>query len=59
LWKREPDLLARCARLLPLGKMADLDCWITGLRGNSPTPAGNRIIELYDSTRRPGVTSSN
>lgn len=49
LWKREPDLCCTMRKVLPLqGKLADLDCWITGLRRQqSDTRAEIGIIELY------------
>jgi phosphoadenosine phosphosulfate reductase len=49
LWKREPDLCCTMRKVLPLrGKLADLDCWITGLRRQqSDTRSGIGIIELY------------
>jgi len=49
LWKREPDLCCTMRKVLPLqGKLADLDCWITGLRREqSDARAGIGIIELY------------
>lgn len=49
LWKREPDLCCTMRKVLPLqGKLADLDCWITGLRRQqSDTRASIGIIELY------------
>ena len=49
LWKREPDLCCTMRKVLPLqNKLADLDCWITGLRRQqSDTRAGIGIIELY------------
>jgi phosphoadenosine phosphosulfate reductase len=49
LWRREPDLCCTVRKVLPLrGKLADLDCWITGLRREqSETRAGIRIAELH------------
>ncbi len=49
LWQREPDLCCTMRKVLPLqNKLADLDCWITGLRRQqSDTRAGIGIIELY------------
>lgn len=49
LWKREPDLCCTIRKVLPLqSKLADLDCWITGLRRQqSDTRAGIGVIELY------------
>jgi phosphoadenosine phosphosulfate reductase len=49
LWKREPDLCCTIRKVLPLqSKLADLDCWLTGLRREqSDTRAGIGIIELY------------
>lgn len=49
LWKREPDLCCTMRKVLPLrSKLADLDCWITGLRRQqSDTRSSIGIIELY------------
>jgi phosphoadenosine phosphosulfate reductase len=49
LWKREPDLCCTMRKVLPLqNKLADLDCWITGLRRQqSDTRSEIGIIELY------------
>jgi phosphoadenosine phosphosulfate reductase len=49
LWKREPDLCCTMRKVLPLqGKLAELDCWITGLRRQqSDTRSEIGIIELY------------
>jgi phosphoadenosine phosphosulfate reductase len=49
LWRREPDLCCTVRKVLPLrSKLADLDCWITGLRREqSETRAGIGIVELY------------
>jgi len=49
LWKREPDLCCYQRKVLPLqARLADLDCWITGLRRQqSETRAATQILELY------------
>lgn len=49
LWDRDPDLCCTIRKVLPLqDKLADLDCWITGLRREqSPTRAQIGIIELF------------
>ena len=49
LWRREPDLCCTMRKVLPLqSKLADLDCWVTGLRREqSDTRLGIGIIELY------------
>jgi phosphoadenosine phosphosulfate reductase len=49
LWKRDPDLCCTVRKVLPLqNKLADLDCWITGLRRQqSDTRSTIGIIELY------------
>lgn len=49
LWKRDPDLCCTIRKVLPLqAKLADLDCWITGLRRQqSDTRAKAGIVELY------------
>jgi phosphoadenosine phosphosulfate reductase len=49
LWKRDPDLCCTIRKVFPLqGKLADLDCWITGLRRQqSDTRAKIGIVELY------------
>lgn len=49
LWKRNPDLCCTVRKVLPLrDKLADLDCWITGLRREqSRTRTGIGIVEVY------------
>jgi phosphoadenosine phosphosulfate reductase len=49
LWKREPDLCCTMRKVMPLrDKLAELDCWITGLRRQqSDSRQGIGIIELY------------
>jgi phosphoadenosine phosphosulfate reductase len=49
LWQRDPDLCCTVRKVLPLrDKLADLDCWITGLRREqSDTRADIRIVEVY------------
>ncbi len=49
LWKRNPDLCCTIRKVLPLrDKLAELDCWITGLRREqSDSRAQIGIIELY------------
>ncbi len=49
LWRREPDLCCTVRKVLPLrSKLADLDCWITGLRREqSETRARIGLVELY------------
>ncbi len=49
LWKRDPDLCCTMRKVVPLqSKLADLDCWITGLRREqSETRADIQFIELY------------
>lgn len=49
LWKRDPDLCCTIRKVLPLqAKLAELDCWITGLRRQqSDTRANIGIIEAY------------
>ncbi len=49
LWKREPDLCCTMRKVLPLqSRLADLDCWITGLRRQqSDSRSGIGIIEQY------------
>jgi len=49
LWKHNPDLCCTIRKVLPLrDKLAELDCWITGLRRQqSDTRAAIGIIELY------------
>jgi phosphoadenosine phosphosulfate reductase len=49
LWKRDPDLCCTMRKVLPLqDKLAELDCWITGLRRDqSNTRAQIGIIEVY------------
>jgi len=49
LWKTNPDLCCTMRKVLPLrGKLAELDCWITGLRRQqSDTRAGIGVVEVY------------
>ncbi len=49
LWKRDPDLCCTIRKVLPLqDKLAELDCWVTGLRRQqSHTRAQIGVIELY------------
>lgn len=49
LWKHDPDLCCTVRKVLPLqGKLASLDCWITGLRRQqSDTRSSIDIIESY------------
>lgn len=49
LWKRDPDLCCTIRKVFPLqGRLAELDCWITGLRRQqSATRAAINIVEIY------------
>ncbi len=49
LWARNPDLCCTIRKVLPLqSKLADIDCWITGLRREqSDTRADVGIVEVY------------
>ncbi len=49
LWKRDPDLCCTVRKVVPLqGKLASLDCWITGLRRQqSDTRSAIGVIESY------------
>jgi phosphoadenosine phosphosulfate reductase len=49
LWKRDPDLCCTIRKVLPLqSRLAELDCWITGLRREqSGTRADIGIVEVY------------
>lgn len=49
LWNRDPDLCCTIRKVLPLkDKLADLDCWITGLRRQqTEARAGIGIVEVY------------
>ena len=49
LWRRQPDLCCTVRKVLPLrDKLADLDCWITGLRREqSDTRASAGVVEVY------------
>jgi len=49
LWKRDPDLCCTTRKVVPLqGKLAELDCWITGLRRQqSDSRADVGIVEVY------------
>jgi phosphoadenosine phosphosulfate reductase len=50
LWKRNPDLCCTMRKVLPLrSKLAELDCWITGLRREqSETRSNIGVVELYE-----------
>jgi phosphoadenosine phosphosulfate reductase len=56
LWKKDPDLCCATRKVMPLqGKLAELDCWITGLRREqSDTRAGIEFVELYTFDERTG-----
>jgi phosphoadenosine phosphosulfate reductase len=49
LWERDPDLCCTMRKVLPLqSRLAELDCWITGLRRDqSETRAGIGLVEVY------------
>jgi phosphoadenosine phosphosulfate reductase len=49
LWKRDPDTCCTARKVLPLqSKLAELDCWITGLRRQqSETRASIGMVEIY------------
>ncbi len=49
LWERDPDLCCTMRKVLPLrSKLADLDCWITGLRRQqSDARADIGLLEVY------------
>lgn len=49
LWKTNPDLCCSMRKVVPLqSKLADLDCWITGLRREqSDTRAAIQFVEVY------------
>lgn len=49
LWKRDPDLCCTIRKVFPLqSKLAELDCWITGLRRQQSDSRSNiHIVELY------------
>ncbi len=49
LWQRDPDLCCTVRKVLPLqSRLADLDCWITGLRREqSDTRANIGVLEVY------------
>ena len=49
LWKTQPDLCCTVRKVLPLrDKLADLNCWITGLRRQqSDTRSAIGILEIY------------
>lgn len=63
LWQREPDLCCTIRKVLPLqNKLANLDCWITGLRRQqSDSRADIGIIELYsqDQARQRDIVKLN
>ena len=49
LWNRDPDLCCTMRKVLPLqSKLADFDCWLTGLRRQqSETRSTTEIVEVY------------
>jgi phosphoadenosine phosphosulfate reductase len=49
LWRRDPDLCCTLRKVVPLqGRLASLDCWITGLRRQqSDSRTGIGIVEIY------------
>jgi phosphoadenosine phosphosulfate reductase len=49
LWKRDPDLCCTMRKVVPLqNKLANLDCWITGLRREQATSRSQTdVVELY------------
>jgi phosphoadenosine phosphosulfate reductase len=49
LWARDPDLCCTMRKVLPLqGRLATLDCWITGIRRDqSGTRAEADLVEVY------------
>jgi phosphoadenosine phosphosulfate reductase len=49
LWRRQPDLCCTVRKVLPLrDKLADLDCWVTGLRREqSDTRVTTGVVEVY------------
>ena len=49
LWKSDPDLCCATRKVVPLqGKLAELDCWITGMRREqSESRATVEYVELY------------
>lgn len=50
LWKKDPDMCCTMRKVFPLrNKLAELDCWITGLRRQqSDTRSNIGIVELYE-----------
>jgi phosphoadenosine phosphosulfate reductase len=50
LWKREPDQCCTMRKVIPLqAKLADLDCWITGLRREqSQVRTNTGVVEIYE-----------
>jgi phosphoadenosine phosphosulfate reductase len=50
LWKQNPDLCCTTRKVMPLqGKLAELDCWITGLRREqSDTRSATQFVEVYN-----------
>ncbi|HMJ92153.1 MAG TPA: phosphoadenylyl-sulfate reductase [Candidatus Acidoferrum sp.] len=57
LWKNNPDLCCTMRKVLPLqSKLAEIDCWITGVRREqSDTRAEVSIVEVYvfdEATKR-------
>jgi phosphoadenosine phosphosulfate reductase len=49
LWRKDPDLCCTVRKVLPLqSKLADLDCWITGLRRQqSDSRSQIGLVEIY------------
>jgi len=56
LWKSDPDLCCTLRKVLPLrDRLAELDCWITGLRREqSDTRADVGIVELFIADENSG-----
>ena len=56
LWKTDPDLCCTLRKVLPLrDRLAELDCWITGLRREqSDTRADVGIVELFIADENSG-----
>jgi phosphoadenosine phosphosulfate reductase len=50
LWQRTPDLCCTVRKVLPLrDKLAQVDCWITGLRRDQSSERANvELVELYE-----------
>ncbi len=61
LWKSDPDLCCTIRKVIPLqNHLAQLDCWITGLRRQqSQTRSGISIVEVYQLNSNQDIVKLN